>query len=361
MIRYAEMSSAGGRSPSVAKVGQLDGQARAAELRQQPVERREGPRWASFPRGRSPSLSDRSRPSSRRISTSPSRAVTSMLPSASRATSGRSSMTWCATPAWTAMTLIEWATTSCRSRAIRSRSALTARRASSACCSAWRRAPFELFAAPGAAGPQILPGEPGDGHGQQGADPRRCRRHDRRLDQERDDSAESCRRGTPRVLGDDPRAAPPRRPAQRSCTRGMRCSGQSEYADQGQVRDQHREDGNGDAQRPGRRSGRPSVGGRRGGRLTRDERPGRQVDAMPTQSRAARAVSSTGSRTAAQRPGAGGSPRGQLRTAHRAQPSHSDACRRRPQGVLLAVDVRSRGFGWRADDSDRASPRMVMS
>jgi hypothetical protein len=63
--------------------------------------------------------------SSRRISFSDSRLVVSMTARAFSASCGRSLMTKCPTPAWTAMTLIEWATTSCSSRAIRSRSSWT--------------------------------------------------------------------------------------------------------------------------------------------------------------------------------------------------------------------------------------------
>ena len=55
----------------------------------------------------------------------------STVDSAWRARSGRLSMTWLATPACTAITLIECATTSCNSRAIRSRSSATACRARS--------------------------------------------------------------------------------------------------------------------------------------------------------------------------------------------------------------------------------------
>ena len=49
-----------------------------------------------------------------------------MTTSASRASSGERSSTTRPVPACTAITLIEWATTSCSSRAIRSRSSVTA-------------------------------------------------------------------------------------------------------------------------------------------------------------------------------------------------------------------------------------------
>ena len=70
---------------------------------------------------RAPSLS-RSTPSSRRISVSVPRDVAEIASSAARACSGWSSSTCAPTPACTAMTDIEWATTSCSSWAMRSRS-----------------------------------------------------------------------------------------------------------------------------------------------------------------------------------------------------------------------------------------------
>jgi len=59
------------------------------------------------------------------------RLVASMAASACRASAGWLSITWLPTADWTAMTLIECAITSCNSRAMRRRSSVTARRASS--------------------------------------------------------------------------------------------------------------------------------------------------------------------------------------------------------------------------------------
>jgi hypothetical protein len=67
--------------------------------------------------------------SSRRISASDSLLVVLMAARAFSASSSWFLMTKCPTPACTAMTLIEWATTSCSSRAIRSRSSWTVARA----------------------------------------------------------------------------------------------------------------------------------------------------------------------------------------------------------------------------------------
>ena len=70
-------------------------------------------------------------PSRRRISVSADRLVASMAASACLASSGWVSITWPPTADCTAITLIECATTSCSSRAMRSRSSATARRACS--------------------------------------------------------------------------------------------------------------------------------------------------------------------------------------------------------------------------------------
>ena len=83
---------------------------------------------ARRPRGAS---SERSTPSMRRSSCSAERPVVSIASSARLASSGWVSITCTPTPACTVITLMAWATTSCSSRAIRSRSSATARAASS--------------------------------------------------------------------------------------------------------------------------------------------------------------------------------------------------------------------------------------
>src|SRR6478672_1323339 len=77
------------------------------------------------------SASGRRRPMRRRISTSASRPVCSMLPSAASASRGCAAEIRCAAPAWATMTLTLCATTSCSSRAMTRRSSATARSARS--------------------------------------------------------------------------------------------------------------------------------------------------------------------------------------------------------------------------------------
>jgi hypothetical protein len=59
--------------------------------------------------------------------------VDSIWPRAVVAWSGLAAMVRRAAPAWTTITLTEWATTSCSSRAIRPRSSATAQRERSSC------------------------------------------------------------------------------------------------------------------------------------------------------------------------------------------------------------------------------------
>ncbi|MEO6088429.1 MAG: hypothetical protein ABIQ18_35485 [Umezawaea sp.] len=80
----------------------------------------------------SSTVPDRSAPSRCRISASAARLAVSITWRASPASCGRTASTWLATPALTAITPMLWATTSCSSRAIRSRSSATARAVS--CC-----------------------------------------------------------------------------------------------------------------------------------------------------------------------------------------------------------------------------------
>src|SRR6476661_3993759 len=77
------------------------------------------------------SASGRRSPMRRRISTSASRPVCSMLPSADSASRGCAAEIRCAAPAWATMTLTLCATTSCSSRAMTRRSSATARSARS--------------------------------------------------------------------------------------------------------------------------------------------------------------------------------------------------------------------------------------
>ena len=80
-----------------------------------------------------------STPIKRRISASPARPVSSTWAIASCAAFGSRSMTVLAAPAWTIITLIAWATTSCSSRAMRVRSRVTASRAAVSRSSTKRR------------------------------------------------------------------------------------------------------------------------------------------------------------------------------------------------------------------------------
>ena len=79
------------------------------------------------------------RRSSRRISARPARPVSSTWAIASCAAFGSRSTTVLAAPAWTIITLIAWATTSCSSRAMRVRSRVTASRAAVSRSSTKRR------------------------------------------------------------------------------------------------------------------------------------------------------------------------------------------------------------------------------
>ena len=120
----------------------------------------------------------------------------------------------------------------------------------------------ELVAASGPAGLQVLPGQPGHGDGEQGTDPRRCRRHARRLEQQR--------AGQPRHAGQvhHQRSAPTgverdREHQREGCVPGERAVAAQGIADQGQVGDHdrgHREPAM-QRERTGD-DGRPQVGGR---------------------------------------------------------------------------------------------------
>ena len=90
------------------------------------------PAWALAARAAGPASCWRSTPSIRRISSRASLLVAWIAPSASLAPSGLTSMTYWPYPACTAITDMLCATTSCSSRAIRSRSSATALFA--ACC-----------------------------------------------------------------------------------------------------------------------------------------------------------------------------------------------------------------------------------
>ena len=87
------------------------------------------------------SSTPRSTPRVARSSRRVSRLAVLIAASAVRACSGSSSSRCRATPAWTLIREMWWATTSCTSRAMRSRSSPTRRRASSSrlCSAAWRR------------------------------------------------------------------------------------------------------------------------------------------------------------------------------------------------------------------------------
>ena len=107
---------------------------------------------------------------------------------------------------------------------------------------------------------------------------------------------------------------------------GERAEAAQRVTDQAAGRDQHRDDRDiGGGSRTGRDQSRPrrrrpaltATGPRSSGRVARST-------AMPAHSRAATVVSSTGSRTAAQRRPTG-APMIELRTAHRAQPSHRES------------------------------------
>jgi hypothetical protein len=88
------------------------------------------------------------------------RLVASMAASACLASVGWVSITWWPTADCTAMTLIECAMTSCSSRAMRKRSSVTARRASSV-CSFQPFGPGLEIRPPGTAAAQVPPGQPG--------------------------------------------------------------------------------------------------------------------------------------------------------------------------------------------------------
>ena len=113
-----------------------------------PCARRPGPGRSAMPGSgarpsRSPGSSPRSRrvPSRLRIWVTASREDRSMSPRALAAASGSRSMTRRAAAAWMPMTETWWPTTSCSSRAMRSRSSVTARRRRVSLCAADRARP----------------------------------------------------------------------------------------------------------------------------------------------------------------------------------------------------------------------------
>ena len=129
-----------------------------APARPRALERRAGPAAA---RARPSRRSCRSTPSSRRISVSACRPVSSTVRSASRSRSWSGLSSRRTAPACTVMTLTECATTSCSSRAIRLRSSSTARCACSSlrCArSSARRAALRMPRR-GGRGPRRQPGE----------------------------------------------------------------------------------------------------------------------------------------------------------------------------------------------------------
>ena len=119
----------------------------------------------------------------------------------------------------------------------------------------------ELVAAPGAAGLQVLSGQPRHCHGEEGADPRRRRRDSRRLQQERDNQSGHA------AEVHHQRSASIRMQSNREHQRERRVARKRAVAaqrvpDQGQVRDHHRDaPGTDDGRRTGQRS-RPPRGRR---------------------------------------------------------------------------------------------------